>query len=423
MKTENMVEGFGDKFSVKNVGNSLVFWIMVFSLGIFLFFPTQVSATVDASWAWCPDRITNHTLTYCVDDSVNVDRAKWIDNISDAAKEWSTQTSWTIKPKNSSNLKDCTGANIKFTQESGLTGTGVTRPHFKIYVCADKEGKCIRCLDWVDIEFNKDIGWSVDPKSLLNDPRNCAKHEMGHALMLDHGPPNNKGVKTDIMYYKNTHLHALSAHDIQEANDAEDIDIYAIHQLHKPIGPGGSYLCCAGFDIDIPSGALTETVSFGIHPTSSYSTPYPTTLTSGVDRLIRAAEIGVDNDTNPVELNVPATIIIHYNDSGLYNEGLEDFQAGVGTTISPLAEPTLKACFFNTTTSSWEVIPDSEVDTCANTVTFQINELGTFCTSTAFFAIGGAPQEYPEVPAITPLGLMALIVVLTILASWVIKRK
>jgi hypothetical protein len=388
--------GGRDKFSVKNVKLSLVFWMAVFILGIFLCFSTQVSATVDTSWAWCPDRITNHTLTYCVDESVNVNRANWIDNISDAAKEWSDQTSWTIKAKNSSNLKDCTGANIKFTQVSGLAGsTGETRPHFKDYVCADKDSKCIHCLDWVDIEFNKDISWSVDPKSPLNDPKNCAKHEIGHALMLDHGPPNNTGVKKDIMYYKNQHLHALSAHDKQEANDAAKIDIYMIHQLHKPIGPGGSYLAYAGFDIEIPPGALTETESFGIHPTSSYSTPYPTTLASVVDRLIRAAEIGVDNDTNSVELNVPATITMHYNDSELSSRGLEDFQAGVGATISPLAESTLKACFFNSTTSSWEVIPDSVVNTFANTVTFQINELGTFGTSTAFFAIGGKPQEFP----------------------------
>ena len=382
----------------QNVKNSLVF-----CLAIFLLLSIQASATVDPSWAWCPDNVTDNTLTYCFDDSINASFGTYI---NDSAKQWSDKTKWTIKPNNPGNIKDCNGANIKFSQKSGLgDSTGETHPHFNYFIAADKEGKCIRCLERVDIVFNKDIVWSTNKTKVdLNDPIKTALHETGHAIMLDHGGPNDKGVITDVMYHENTHLQTISAHDIEEANESAELDIYSISQLHKPVGPDGIILTYANFDLDIPSGALTDTVSIGIHPTSLYSTPHPAALPSGVDRLIIAAQIGIDNDISSVALQVPATITVHYNDSDvLDNMRLIDSELGVDQIVNPLEESPIKAYSFDTTTSTWQLIPESVVNIHSNTVTFQVRELGTFCDSTAFFAIGGEEKLPYDFPTASPI--------------------
>ncbi len=376
---------------------------------------TPASATVDPSWAWCPDNVTNNTLSYCFDDSIN---ASWGAYINDSAEQWSDNTKWTIGPNNPGDIKDCNGTNIKFSLKSGLgNSTGETIPHFSNFVAADKEGKCIRCLASVDIVFNRDINWSTNKtKADLNDPIKTTLHEIGHAIMLDHGDPDDKGLITDVMYYRNTHLQKISEHDIEEANESAELDIYSISQLHRPAGPEGTIVTYAGFDLDIPIGSLTDTVSSGIHPTSLYSTPYPNALPSGADRLVRAARIGIDNDTSPVTLQIPATVTVHYNDSDVL-DGIEfvDSELGVDQVIIPVEGSTIRSYSFNNTTSSWQLIPGSVVNTYSNTVTFEVHELGTFCDQTAFVAIGGKEKIPDAVPTASPLitaGVLGILLVL-----------
>lgn len=166
----------------------------------------------------------------------------------------------------------------------------------------------------------------------------------------------------------------------------------------EPIGPEGGTINIHNdtlewpelIEIDIPPGALTETTTYTLQAIEQPyidSVPYPYFMT------IMAFEL-----SPPTAFNEPVTINITYGDYEFCVFSEEDLTAGR----------------FNTDTQTWELIP-STVDYESNVITFEVDQLHIFGVI--------AMAKPAPVPALTPLGLIALIGLLSLIAVITVRRR
>ncbi|MDI6816087.1 MAG: hypothetical protein QME41_02695 [Actinomycetota bacterium] len=153
----------------------------------------------------------------------------------------------------------------------------------------------------------------------------------------------------------------LATLPVEIVGDREHLDPNLIHNRFATTfdSEGGSITNDIGDSINIPKDALSATTLISFE---TILAPSPTSGLSGSGRIAAARKF----EPSPLDFSRSITITMPYSDND----------------ISGLQEDSLKAYSFDPATSSWNLIPDSTVNTEANTVTFQT-------THFSIYGIGG----------------------------------
>jgi hypothetical protein len=276
-----------------------------------------------------------------------------------------------------------------------------------------------------------------EPKSQTKNPVSSAKHELSHAIRLDH-QGGRRSVSRKIKdpqgsVTTNDDVIAISSDDIAEAalaatqavrmvssvgtsHDGVELGVPAF-QYELPIHPDPPYIFLL-----IPPEAFSNAALIALSRTSMASMPDPYAVPDGVDRMMKGVCITAAalQDILLFNTGVFFTVVMPYEDGV---EGYGYLIEVADPDWGELIEEYLQVCIFNPLDGSWHtlyaVCPDSKffVDTAADLVIMDLSAplLGMFpdhdnpALSTLFVSIGG-----PYIPEpVSWISLAAMLVLLT----------
>jgi len=258
-----------------------------------LVFSNCLIAEVDKTWVFCDvNPRKNEMVLYCIKPFTQ-DGPAWAGFIADAAKEWSDGTSWKI-----SMTDDCSKAQV-IIQQGATAGTGKTEDQKRA------DGKCNKTVTITvrDSPLGGDF-WAKgkEEEKAKNNPLNCIKHEMGHALLLDHSLAED----SNVMWEDNTNVTALSDDDKKEGNDSQKVKLPEETDMEVLPSSKDQTWTTGDFGIDIPAETQFSPTVIGIIPFSPRSTPsFDENLPPGLDKIIRAAMYFTTKHVFPDPVDVP----------------------------------------------------------------------------------------------------------------------
>jgi len=366
---------------------------------------------VVTTWDW--ELVNNQdktTIIYCFEDVKAKDGLPsgltWKGEMDAAAANWNAgNTGWTFEVTNPGNeddegkiTDDC--QLVLKLRDHNIRGGGFTNltdncdPSFR-HTPGDRVARVSLCIDPTPV-FETLTGSKINlmwgkTGQLTFDPEVVLKHEMSHAMRLDH--PTNSPQSAHITDPRNPgdHRTTLSDKDKQEASDSVDRTKSPLTKKSTTIGPSGGN-CNSSFpvidsdgeflgddyELNVPGDALSTDIDVSCIPAFHHGVPFRFSVPLGASPINLAYAIFSD----PVALAIPATVSITYYDSLL----------GDPEMFGPdgILEPMLTAYRFegdSEVDGEWVPVSGPQiVDPIANTVTFQTNSLP------GLFGVGAHPM-------------------------------
>lgn len=381
------------RFYYKFIALPLLALFVAFSAG-------PAIATVDSSFDWhLVGGQPKRTLHYCFEPGSvpSTPPSPWIGWVREAAQNWNNAgTGWTFEEQASYPCQ----VNIRLADISESTTGGAMTSGFH-------QGRVNSLTITFDSNLENSAGWRHPgtPGDNYRDPVGVAKHELSHALRIDHNPDYDPSAATDPDIADprkaGDHNTTLSEHDRQEARDAATS---TIAMLQEPVGPQGGLLAYAGHRLQLPPGAVQDFAAVGIRPLSLKDIPAPLAVPSlrGQEGVIVSA---VDVYSQATLFSQPITVTLSYDDSrlsgGFIVGELHEY------VVPPIDESRLGVYYFSEEGGNWQPLAPVAVDVESNTVAFRT-------TSPRLFGIGG--PAVAGVPA--SRGLSSVAGQLTIVLSY-----
>lgn len=334
-------------------------------------------------------------IKYRIDPNASDQWKAWIKEAIDNWNNVKDQTGWEFEEAGEGETADLDFdiTDIPASQHAGGASTsgfgGSSLTHLTITIDSDVTDET-----WPDgtTPSGGNNGWGTEGENTL-DPVLVLKHELTHAMRLDHSGGSDTGDLEDPITpgnHNNPVGRRPSTNDTREAKNASDNK--TITKKNMEIGPLGGSLIYEGTSIFIEPGVLNATYDFGIRYLSKTWIPNPTYLggtTPFEDRgVVYARELTTDfPGVFPALINVQ----MQYSDEDISGGYILGFRHSA--LFPRLNESTLQAYVYDEMNETWIPIM-STLDMDNNIVFFSAAYLN------AYYGVGGMAYDMEPIPPV-----------------------
>lgn len=386
------------------------FLFILLIAGLILSLSSTALAYVNESWDWhLVKGKAKRTLHYCAstateytnkDRVLEIEKAKgglpenWTKWLKEAVDNWNkADLGWQLV-STEFNIPPCQVVIVLADFDEATTGGGMASIND-----ADKDGKMDLTIIAMDEKLEQTLknlpddqdnidgqrdGWSTSDQEQTRDPVGVLKHELSHAMRLDHHPDAKHDVVSDSDLtdprQPGDHNKELSDEDKREAAMSYRAD--AIFPNFRPCFRK-NYFNYQGVEIAFEANSFKDMNNMPLRKFSGVAIPSPITLSDGYSHIIDNTAIWFKTD---LPILKPLSISIPYTDVDL-NGGNSKWIGDYHGLVPPALDESTIAAFkyieepFGIQAegySHWEKVDNATVDTEKNKVTFQTMEAGTY---------------------------------------------
>ena len=208
------------------------------------------------------------------------------------------------------------------------------------------------------------------------DPVLVVKHELSHAIRLDHSGGSDTGNLEDPVTPGNHNNPVNRAPSANDKTEAKKADTGATKKKNKAIGPSGGVHNYEGTNIEIVPGTVDSMYNFWIRPLNRTRIPNPTYLNEASPHDDRGIIYAVDLTTDfPGTFGESVTVTLQYSEADIAGGYiLGERHSAVFPAID---EQSLQVYLYDEIAKKWIPI-SSTLDMEANTLTFKAGHFSTY---------------------------------------------